>query len=655
MNALYFFDIRDFHCYNKTYVGENGCESMVVLQGHHLTKYFGDQVIFNDITFQLHKGERVGLVGPNGAGKTTLLRCIVGEETLDDGNVIVSQGYEMGYLAQTAKMNEDATVLEEMMLMFADLIAMQEELTRLEHQISELGVGDDHSQLDKVMHIYSEMMEKYERRGGYAFESKLRGILIGLGFKEETFSRQIKTFSGGQKTRLALAKLLMREPDILLLDEPTNYLDIKSMEWLEDFLSKYAGTILMVSHDRYFLDRVGTQILELTRHKLSSYSGNYTRYLHLKAEQAKAMQRAYEKQYDKIAKEKAFIEKYRAGVKSKQARGRETRLEKLERLEAPLEAQKVNHLEFEITGESGQRVLQVNELTKGFDDKKLFQSVNLEIRKGERVALLGDNGTGKSTLFKMIMNKLDPDGGDIGLGSRVQTAYYDQEHKSLNLDYTILEELLYHFPLSEETARNLLGAFLFCNDDVYKKIKDLSGGERARVLLCKLSLLGANFLLLDEPTNHLDIPLKEVLEKALQVYSGTLFIISHDRYFLDKIVNKIYELEDGRITEYIGNYTDYKLKKESLAKLQDKLSVKVVGSKKKRPQKKQKRPSPEKIEEEIMVLEEKLKALAEEMGDTSICEDGEKIKELTQEYQKLEAELAQLYEAWEEASLVPES
>lgn len=630
---------------------------MVVLQGHHLTKNFGDRVIFKDITFQLHKGERVGLVGPNGTGKTTLLRCIVGEEVLDNGEVIRSQGYEMGYLAQTAMLNEEATVLEEMRHVFSDLIAMREELAHLEEQISELALCEDCSRLDKVMHAYGELTEKYERRGGYAFESKLRGILIGLGFKEEMFSRQIKTFSGGQKTRLALAKLLMREPDMLLLDEPTNYLDIKSMEWLEDFLAKYAGTILIVSHDRYFLDRVATQILELTHHKLSSYSGNYTRYLHLKAEQTKAMQRGYEKQQNKIAKEEAFIEKYRAGVKSKQARGRETRLEKLERLEAPLEAAKVNHLEFEITGESGQRVLQVNDLTKCFADKKLFESVNLEIRKGERVALLGDNGTGKSTLFKMIMNKLDPDAGDVQLGSRVMVAYYDQEHKSLNLDYTILEELLYNFSLSEETARNLLGAFLFRNDDVYKKIKDLSGGERARVLLCKLSLLGANFLLLDEPTNHLDIPLKEVLENALQVYSGTLFIISHDRYFLDKIANKIYELEDGHITEYIGNYTDYKLKKESLAKLQDKPSAKVVGSKKKRPQKQpkqQKGSSPEKIEENIMILEEKLTVLAEKMGASSICEDGEKVKELTQEYEKLEAELSQLYEAWEEASLISE-
>ena len=517
-----------------------------------LGKSFGIREIFKDISFEIKTGDRLGLVGPNGAGKSTLLKCIMGLEEPDAGQVVIDDAASIGYLQQDISLGNDS-LEEEIQKAWRDVQHLEEQLqevtARLEKQ------PDNERDLQRLAHL----QERLEWLGGYDYEAQSRRIAYGLGFTDEDLKKPADEFSGGQKTRINLAKALVRRPEFLFLDEPTNHLDMDMLEWLEGYLSAYRGGILIVSHDRYFLDRVATGIVELDHHKVTVYKGNYSRYLQLRDERMKAARTAYEKQQEYIRKTEEYIDKYRAGIKSKMARGRQSQLNRLERLEAPEASQ---HLRFTFppAAVSADKVLVVEEVSVGYGDRDIIDDVSFTVRRGEAVGLIGPNGAGKSTLVKAIMGELVPEIGFIDIGNRVQIGYFSQEHEELHDHWTVLEEIMNNFNYSEEKARNVLGMFLYRGDDVFKTVGDLSGGERARLALLKLFLEGDNFLVLDEPTNHLDIPTREVVEEALQRFEGTCFVISHDRYFLDKVAKRILVLDEGKITEYGGNFSYYKEK-----------------------------------------------------------------------------------------------
>lgn len=517
-----------------------------------LGKSFGIREIFKDISFEIKTGDRLGLVGPNGAGKSTLLKCIMGLEEPDAGQVVIDDAASIGYLQQDISLGNDS-LEEEIQKAWRDVQHLEEQLqevtARLEQQ------PDNERDLQRLAHL----QERLEWLGGYDYEAQSRRIAYGLGFTDEDLKKPADEFSGGQKTRINLAKALVRRPEFLFLDEPTNHLDMDMLEWLEGYLSAYRGGILIVSHDRYFLDRVATGIVELDHHKVTVYKGNYSRYLQLRDERMKAARTAYEKQQEYIRKTEEYIDKYRAGIKSKMARGRQSQLNRLERLEAPETSQ---HLRFTFppAAVSADKVLVVEEVSVGYGNRDIIDDVSFTVRRGEAVGLIGPNGAGKSTLVKAIMGELVPEIGFIDIGNRVQIGYFSQEHEELHDHWTVLEEIMNNFNYSEEKARNVLGMFLYRGDDVFKTVGDLSGGERARLALLKLFLEGDNFLVLDEPTNHLDIPTREVVEEALQRFEGTCFVISHDRYFLDKVAKRILVLDEGKITEYGGNFSYYKEK-----------------------------------------------------------------------------------------------
>lgn len=517
-----------------------------------LGKSFGIREIFKDISFEIKTGDRLGLVGPNGAGKSTLLKCIMGLEETDAGQVVIDDAASIGYLQQDISLGNDS-LEEEIQKAWRDVQHLEEQLqevtARLEKQ------PDNERDLQRLAHL----QERLEWLGGYDYEAQSRRIAYGLGFTDEDLKKPADEFSGGQKTRINLAKALVRRPEFLFLDEPTNHLDMDMLEWLEGYLSAYRGGILIVSHDRYFLDRVATGIVELDHHKATVYKGNYSRYLQLRDERMKAARTAYEKQQEYIRKTEEYIDKYRAGIKSKMARGRQSQLNRLERLEAPETSQHL-HFTFPPAAVSADKVLVMEEVSVGYGNRDIIDDVSFTVRRGEAVGLIGPNGAGKSTLVKAIMGELVPEIGFIDIGNRVQIGYFSQEHEELHDHWTVLEEIMNNFNYSEEKARNVLGMFLYRGDDVFKTVGDLSGGERARLALLKLFLEGDNFLVLDEPTNHLDIPTREVVEEALQRFEGTCFVISHDRYFLDKVAKHILVLEEGKITEYGGNFSYYKEK-----------------------------------------------------------------------------------------------
>lgn len=517
-----------------------------------LGKSFGIREIFKDISFEIKTGDRLGLVGPNGAGKSTLLKCIMGLEEPDAGQVVIDDAASIGYLQQDISLGNDS-LEEEIQKAWRDVQHLEEQLqevtARLEKQ------PDNERDLQRLAHL----QERLEWLGGYDYEAQSRRIAYGLGFTDEDLKKPADKFSGGQKTRINLAKALVRRPEFLFLDEPTNHLDMDMLEWLEGYLSAYRGGILIVSHDRYFLDRVATGIVELDHHKATVYKGNYSRYLQLRDERMKAARTAYEKQQEYIRKTEEYIDKYRAGIKSKMARGRQSQLNRLERLEAPETSQHL-HFTFPPAAVSADKVLVVEEVSVGYGNRDIIDDVSFTVRRGEAVGLIGPNGAGKSTLVKAIMGELVPEIGFIDIGNRVQIGYFSQEHEELHDHWTVLEEIMNNFNYSEEKARNVLGMFLYRGDDVFKTVGDLSGGERARLALLKLFLEGDNFLVLDEPTNHLDIPTREVVEEALQRFEGTCFVISHDRYFLDKVAKRILVLDEGKITEYGGNFSYYKEK-----------------------------------------------------------------------------------------------
>lgn len=518
-----------------------------------LEKSFGIDQIFSNVSFEIKQGERIGLVGPNGAGKSTLMKCILGLEELDKGQVVKNGTVKIGYLQQDVNLG-DSSLEEEIQSAWADIHYLERQLEELTSYMA------CHEPSQEELQRLDYLQNRLEWLGGYEYELKTKRIIKGLGFSDSDLRKSANEFSGGQKTRINLAKALVRSPDFLFLDEPTNHLDMDMLEWLENYLSSYKGGILVISHDRYFLDHIVTSVVELEQCKINVFKGNYTKYINQRAHAMKAMAAAYEKQQEYIKKTEAYIDKYRAGIKSKMARGRQSQLNRLERIEAPVITEQIAFT-FPKPSMSADKVLILDDVTVGYDRQQPIASgLSTVVRRGETVALIGPNGAGKSTLVKTIMGDIAPIDGTITVGNRVEVGYFFQEHETLHPQWQVIDEVKSYFDGSEEKARHVLGRFLFRGDDVFKRIKDLSGGEQARVALLKIFLEGNNFLILDEPTNHLDIGTREVVEKALQDFEGTCFVISHDRYFLDQITTRTLALKDGHITEYIGNYSYYKEK-----------------------------------------------------------------------------------------------
>lgn len=624
---------------------------MPVIQIQHLTKYFGATPLFKDVSFQLEPGEKVALVGANGTGKTTLLRCLAGLEDYDQGEIILSKGVRVSYLTQSMEEEALEQSLSEFMLEeYRDLIELRKEIKRLERLMAAEEVFTQEDKLNKVMKEYGAATERYESLEGYSFESKIKEVLYGLGFKEKDWERAMNTFSGGQKTRLHLARILLREPELLLLDEPTNYLDLHSVEWLEGFLKNFKGTLLVVSHDRYFLDHVVTRVLGLEDLTICSYTGNYSAFVLQKTLQQATQSKEYAKEQEKIRRLEEYIRRNKAGVNARQAKSREKQLAKLGAKTPPKERHSLS-FSFQQAYNSGEEVLTVKDLTLGYPGKVLAEKINFQIQRGERVGLIGANGSGKTTLIKAILGEI-PYQGMIKLGAGVKIGYFAQEHETLGRKGTVLEEIMSGSMLTVQGARDLLARFQFKGDDVYKEVASLSGGEESRLLLAKLFLSGANFLILDEPTNHLDLYARQGLEDALAEYTGTLLFVTHDRYFLNRLADKIMELKDGKLIIYQGDYDYYRARKalEEAQKTAAKPPGKKEGPKAK---KVTKGPKPEalvkKLEEEIITAEEALAQLAQALGDSKVYNDPEQAKNLQQDYQELEERLQALYQEWEEA------
>ena len=634
---------------------------MIILQGKNLSKSYITNLIFDHVDFHIQEGEKVGLVGPNGTGKSTLFRCITNEESFDSGTLSMSARHTMGYMEQMPEFAPGFTLLDAVLEMFQDIFAMRDQLRHLEH---EMGMQDGEA-LETLLDEYSRLTHSYEDLGGFSCESRAKGIIKGLGFDDEDFNREIACFSGGEKTRASLARLLVREPDLLLLDEPTNHLDLDALDWLENFLRNYRGAVLVISHDRYFLDQVTTRTLELNHHTLKSYNGNYSRYTELKAEQEMAQMRAYEKQQAEIARTEEYIRKYKAGIKSKQARGREKQLSRVERLEAVGHNKSMLLNMHEVSG-SGEVVLEIRDLAMQYPDKVLFSDFTDTIYKGEKIGLIGGNGVGKSTILKIIMGQIEATSGTVKTGSRVKVAYYDQEHRQLNPKNKIIDEIVYQYDVTLNEARDLLAQVLFFGEDVEKRIGDLSGGEKARVALLKIILDEPNLLIMDEPTNHLDISAKEIVEEFLLAFPGTVFMVSHDRYLLDSVCTRTIVLENRKLMSYLGNYSYYRQKAAELeraarekqeeleAELARKTANKPAAQDKPKINKQKTRKEIEALEAQIQESEMRSEELSALLADGATYQDEEKSKLLVSEYKALEESIPLLYEKWEELQMLLE-
>lgn len=643
----------------------------MILSCNNITKTFGTDTILSDCSFHIEEREKAAIVGPNGAGKSTLLKIIMGRLPADDGTVTISKDKTLGYLAQHQNLSSDGTIYDELLSVKKDIIALEEKIRETEQQMKN-ATGE---QLDTLLDQYTKMNHQFELENGYAYQSEIVGVLKGLGFTEDDFSLPVNTLSGGQKTRVALGKLLLSKPDIILLDEPTNHLDMESIRWLENYLLGYNGSVIIVAHDRYFLDRIVTKIIEIENTHVTVFSGNYTAYADKKKILRNMQLKEYLNQQREIKHQQEVITKLKQFNREKsikRAESREKMLDKLEVVDKPAEINDKMNIELNLSVISGNDVLSVSHLSKAFDDNTLFTDISFDIKRGERVALIGNNGTGKTTILKIINDILPADSGEIKLGSKVTIGYYDQEHHVLDPDKTLFDELQDAYPdLNNTQIRNTLAAFLFTNDDVFKYIRDLSGGERGRVSLAKLMLSNANFLILDEPTNHLDMVSKEILENALNSYTGTVLYVSHDRYFINTTATRIIELVGQTTVNYIGNYDYYIEKKDALtaAALAGKPadSSSAVSAAQKNAQKesakadwkqskeeqallKKKKNELKKTEERITVIEDRLKAIEEESALPEVCTDTARLLELHKESTKLSEELDTLYEKWEELS-----
>ena len=634
----------------------------MILSCQNLSKAFNEKPILKDVSFHIEEHDKAAIVGINGVGKTTLLRIIVGELPADSGIVTLKKEASFGYLAQNQNVNSENTIYEELLSVKAPVIAMEKQLREMEEKMHTV----NGSELDSLMENYARLNHQFELENGYAYQSEIGGVLKGLGFAEEDFGKQISTLSGGQKTRVALSKLLLKKPELIILDEPTNHLDLNAIAWLENYLLNYKGAVLTVSHDRYFLDRFAGKIIEIDQTKATTFLGNYTAYAAKKEILRTAARNAYLNQQQEIRHQEAVIEKLKSFNREKsikRAESREKMLNKIEVLEKPTEARADIHMTLTPRCQSGNDVLHIEHLAKSFDDLSLFQDISMDIKRGEHVAIIGDNGTGKTTILKIINDLIPADSGTITLGTNVHIGYYDQEHHVLHPDKTLFDEISDEYPsLTGTQIRNTLAAFLFTGDDVFKLIRDLSGGERGRVSLAKLMLSESNFLILDEPTNHLDIASKEILEDAVIAYEGTVLYVSHDRYFINRTASRILELSGGQLTGFLGNY-DYYLEKKTGDLPNGDLAVKNTVSKapappsegmqdwkaQKEQQAKQRKKENDirKCEEEIAKLEEKDKQLDNEMALPENATNVAKLQELTKEKESISARLEELYEKWE--------
>ncbi len=635
----------------------------MILACHNISKSFGEQVIVKSGSFHIEEREKAALIGLNGAGKSTILKMIIKELDADAGDIILAKGKSIGYLSQHQDLTSHNSIVEELKTARAEIINMEQQIRTMEHEMKHL----DGAELEARLHSYHLLTQRFERENGYAFHSELIGVLKGLGFREDEFNKEVHTLSGGQKTRVALGKLLLTKPDVLLLDEPTNHLDMNSIAWLENYLLNYDGAVLIVSHDRYFLNRVVTKVIEIEHGEIMMFQGNYSDFAQKKKQIREAKIREYLNQQQEIKHQEAVIEKLRSFNREKsikRAESREKMLDKMERIEKPIETKNELHFSLEPSCVSGNDVLSVENLSKSFGSQTLFQNICFEIKRGEHVAIIGDNGTGKTTLLKILNEVIAADSGVFKLGSKVKIGYYDQEHQVLHMNKSIFDEISDDYPsLNNTQIRNTLAAFLFTGDDVYKLIQDLSGGERGRVSLAKLMLSEANFLILDEPTNHLDIASKEILEKALNEYSGTVLYVSHDRYFINQTATRIIDLVNKRLVNYIGNYDYYLEKKDELTAVYTDTSSVIPAKptnssdsdtkldwkaqKEAQAMLRKRQNELKKVEERIGILEGRDMEIDKEMSNPDIFTNSVKCQELSQEKASLLAELEALYETWE--------
>ncbi|MBF8982935.1 ABC-F type ribosomal protection protein [Lutibacter sp. B2] len=634
---------------------------MIILSCNHISKAFGIDTILNNISFSINKGEKIGLVGTNGAGKSTLFKIITGKHSYDSGELYLSKNISIGYLEQHTDLSNQNSIFDEILQVFEDLIKLEAELRNLEQDIS---ATSSDSKLQILMDTYALKSEEFQKKNGYGYSSEIKGVLRGLGFNEDEFHKPIYQLSGGQKTRVRLGKLLLRKPDILLLDEPTNHLDMDATEWLESFLKSYNGTILLISHDRYFLDQVVEKMYEIENKELITYNGNYTYYTQKKEVLFHQRQKEYLAQQKEVEKQEEIIRRFKQhGTEklAKRARSREKKVDSIERIEKPLQFQKNTKIRFETQIKSGNDILKANNLSKSFDIHLLFKNVNFEIYKGEKIGLIGPNGIGKSTLLKMILENISYDTGSIVLGHNVEVGYFDQEQSELNLKNTVIDEIWHeHIHFTQTQVRTLLGSFLFIDEEVFKEISALSGGEKSKLSLLKLMLSKSNFLLMDEPTNHLDIVSKEVLEEALTNYDGTILVISHDRYFLNKVTNKTFDLSPDGLETYLGNYAYYQEKKNMfeetkplpIESTQTKTQVKDARRKEKEKQLQERKSKKQlqELEQKIASLEEQMNDLQDLMCKEEIYSNPEKSKEINTQSATLKQDLDILYEQWENFS-----
>lgn len=635
---------------------------MIILSCKDICKSYGIRDVLKNITFSINEGDKVGIIGANGEGKSTLFKIITKELSQDSGEVFIDKNKTLGYLSQNLALNSEKNIYEEALSVFDELLNIESKLSSLEIKMSEPYDEKKASYHEKLIKDYTTLQDLYSHKGGYVYKGEISRVLKGLGFTENDFYKSINTLSGGQKTRVALCKLLLRKPDIILLDEPTNHLDLEAISWLEDYMKNYKGTVLVISHDRFFLDSVTNNTFEVIGGKVECYNVPYTKFIDLRKKNYEAKLKAYNLQQAEIKRQEAIIEKFRSFNREKSIRAAESRekvLEKMEKIEAPTHAKEASKIKFEASVKSGYDVLHIENMAKSYGDKSLFSNLNLDLKRGEKVALIGENGRGKTTLFKIIMDKVEVDKGVKVLGTNVNVGYYDQEQSDLNLDKTIIDEVWDDFPnLTTSKLRSYLASFLFTGDDVFKVINTLSGGEKCRINLLKLILSKSNLLLLDEPTNHLDIISREALEDAILEYDGTLMVISHDRYFLNKVISRILELKEDGVSEYLGNYSYYQEKKlnpsrfesyEELANGKTKTQLKDEKKKKREAEKEAKaiQLKIKNLEKTISEKEDELNNLQEQLCLESIYSNPSESQRVNNEIKSLEQLIANLYDEWE--------